>query len=78
MHAFSEHPNNDYTDPPLMNWNTAVKMSLMDHMQYATADQVVQREKRMQGHQEANDGRFKQSTFDTESNRSSNSDTYVS
>ena len=79
MHTFGEHPSNNYTDPPLIP-EYELEHSSEDDFDgpYATADQVAQREKRMQGHQEANDGGFKQSTFDTESNRSSNLDTYVS
>ena len=80
MHTFGEHPSNDYSGPPLIP-EDELEHSSEDEFDgpYATADQVAQREKRMQGHQETNDGGgFKQSTFDTESNRSSNSDTYVS
>ena len=79
MQTFGEHPSNDYSGPPLIP-EDELEHSSEDEFDgpYATADQVAQREKRMQGHQEANDGVFKQSTFDTESNKSSNSDTYVS
>ena len=69
----------DYTSP-LQILEDELEHSSEDEFDgpYATADQVAQREKRMQGHQEANDDRFKQSTFDTESNRSSYSNTYIS
>ena len=79
MRTFGEHPSNDYTGPPLIP-EDELEHSSEDEFDgpYATADQVAQREKRMQGHQEANDSGLKQSTFDTESHRSSNSDTYVS
>ena len=81
MHTFGKHPSNDFTIPPSIP-EDELEVSSEDEFEgpYATADQVAQKEKRtrMQGHQKANDGGFKQSTFDTESDRSSNSGTYVS
>ena len=80
MHAFGKCPSNDYSGPPLIP-EDELEHSSDDEFDgpYATADQVAQREeKQVQGHQNATDSSFKQSTFDTESNRSSNSGTYVS
>ena len=80
MHTFGKWPSNDYGGPPLIP-EDELEHSSEDEFDgpYATADQVAQREKKhMQGHQNATDSSFKQSTFDTQSNRSSNSGTYVS
>ena len=72
-----DHTSNDYTGPPLIP-EDELEHSSEDEFDgpYAMADQVAQREKRLQ-HQKVNDG-FKQSSFDTESNKSSHSGTYVS
>ena len=58
--TFGEYSSNDYTGPPLIP-DDELKHSSEDEFDgpYATADQVAQREKRMQGHQEANDGGLK-------------------
>ena len=79
MHTFCEHPSNDYTRPPLIP-EDELEHSGEDEFDgpYATADQVAQREKRMHGHQKTNDSNLEQSTFDTQSIRSSNSGTYIS
>ena len=79
MHTFGVHPGNDYTGPPLIPEDELEYSSEGEFDgPYATADQVARREKHMQGHQKVNDDSFKQSTFDTVSNRSSTSGTYVS
>ena len=78
MHIFSEHSGNDYTRLPLIPEDEPEYSSKGELDEpYATADQVAHREKHMQGNQ-ASDDSFKQSTLDAVSNRSSNSDTYVS
>ena len=79
MQTFGEHPSNDYTGPPLIP-EDELEHSSEDEFDgpYATADQVARREKRMQEQQKTNDINLQESTFDTRSNRSSNSGTYIS
>lgn len=78
MQTFGERLNNDYTGPPLIP-EDELEHSSDDEFDgpYATADQVAQKEKRAKD-QQVNEGGLKQSTYDTESNDSSHSGTYVS